>query len=351
LIPASFIPRKVRENMFKNSNLRIYEYIVAYANNLIILITSLLSYYGTYRNYFNVLMHVLKRKYPIEAVLRKDDRHIILHSHVEAYFFTLIHNREGIHYDMGNDMVTFEGIHYDMGNDMVTLSSSSIPHPDYANRNLRLYGGITNGDILDTFLRNEYQFPPVKGKTVVDIGANIGDTPIYFAVRGASKVIALEPHPKNYELAKRNIEANNFSDRIVILLAGCAAKCGFITIDPNKSGIFSPLMKSGYGIKVPLLTLENILNENNISEAVLKIDCEGCEYETILSAPDYVLKHFSGIHIEYHYGYKDLKEKLEKSGFNVSVTKPAVMGSVQHESSRKQYIGHIYAKRNLQVAT
>jgi FkbM family methyltransferase len=316
------------ESPFKNSNLKIYEYIIAYTYYLTQTITSLLGYYGTYRNYFTIIMHVWKRKYPVEAVLRKDDRHIILRSHVEAWFFTLIHNREGIYYDIANDMVTF--------------SSSSIHHLGNANINLRLYGGITNGDILDTFLRNKY--PPVKGKTVIDIGANIGDTPIYFAVRGASRVIALEPYPKNYELAKKNIEANSFSDKIVIHLAGCAAECGFITIDPNESGIFSHLIKSEHGIRVPLLTLENIINENTISEAVLKMDCEGCEYEIILSAPDYVLKHFSGIHIEYHYGYKDLKEKLEKSGFNVSVTRPA-------RNLRKQYIGHIYAKRNLQVAT
>jgi FkbM family methyltransferase len=318
------------EITFKKSNLRAYEYIVAYAYCLINLIHHTYSYYGTYNNYFTIIMHVLKRKFPVEAVLRKDKTRIILHSHVEAFFFTLVYNRRGIYYDIENNMITF----------------SPIPHAVDAKMSLKLYGGITNGDIFDTFLKNTYRFLPVKGKIVVDIGANIGDTAIYFALHGASKIIALEPYPRNYELAKKNIEANIFSDKIVILLAGCAAKRGNITIDPNKSDIFGSIVKSEYGIEIPLLTLEDVLNEYGISEAILKIDCEGCEYEVILSASDNVLKRFSDIHIEYHYGYRDLKEKLEKSGFNVSVTKPARNLSRMN----KQYVGHIYAKRNLYIA-
>ena len=48
--------------------------------------------------------------------------------------------------------------------------------------------------------------------------------------------------------------------------------------------------------------------------SILKIDCEGCEYDSILHTPDIALQRFSHIQIEYHLGYRDLKEKLEKYG-------------------------------------
>ena len=55
---------------------------------------------------------------------------------------------------------------------------------------------------------------------------------------------------------------------------------------------------------------------------VLKMDCEGCEYESILKCPDSVLKRFQRICIEYHYGYQNLKARLEECGFETSMTDP-----------------------------
>lgn len=50
--------------------------------------------------------------------------------------------------------------------------------------------------ILGTFDLNVYGAIDVKDKIIVDLGSFIGDTPIYFALKGAKSVIALEPHPK-----------------------------------------------------------------------------------------------------------------------------------------------------------
>jgi hypothetical protein len=75
------------------------------------------------------------------------------------------------------------------------------------------------------------------------------------------------------------------------------------------------------------MNLEGILNENNLisdSSMILKMDCEGCEYEPILSTNESTLRKFSHIMIEYHFGYKNLEEKLEKCGFEVSVTRPQI---------------------------
>lgn len=71
------------------------------------------------------------------------------------------------------------------------------------------------------------------------------------------------------------------------------------------------------------------------------MDCEGCECDAILSIADDILRRFSYIQIEYHYGYKNLKEKLEKSGFTVSITRPILM---PHPESDKRLIGSFYAR-------
>lgn len=65
---------------------------------------------------------------------------------------------------------------------------------------------------------------------MLDVGANIADSCIYFASRGAEKVIGVEPLLKNYEIAKENIKLNNYSNIITLVLAGCSAKEGSINI-------------------------------------------------------------------------------------------------------------------------
>ncbi|MCH7561417.1 MAG: FkbM family methyltransferase [Thaumarchaeota archaeon] len=68
-----------------------------------------------------------------------------------------------------------------------------------------LNGGINNGDLRGVFLRDNYKFLPVENKIVLDIGANIGDSSIYFALKGSKKIISLEPFPKNYEMVKKTL--------------------------------------------------------------------------------------------------------------------------------------------------
>ena len=54
-----------------------------------------------------------------------------------------------------------------------------------------LNGDPDNGAKIDVFFREEYAFLNVDGKVVVDIGANIGDTAIYFALKGARFIFQL----------------------------------------------------------------------------------------------------------------------------------------------------------------
>jgi len=276
-----------------------------------------LTYRKTFKNYLLVTSNVLKGKFPVDSIL-KDGSHIVLKNIDEVALFGLLYADKKIEYDPIEDVATFSTI---------TVQND---------HKLQLCGISRGVDAFLTFRNNGTYDPlPIKDKVVLDVGANIGDTPIYFAVNGSKKVIGVEPFPQNYEMAKKNTEINGLSDKITILLAGCSSKRGHLTIDPTyKSDIRSNLKEFEKGIQVPLLTLQDLVEEYSLSNAILKMDCEGCEYESILSSERDILRKFSHIQIEYHNGYRNLKEKLEKSGFQVN-----------SRLIDTQYRGHISAVR------
>lgn len=288
------------------------------------------TYCRTYVNFLGVIMQVLRNDYPIEAILR-NGTHITLYNHEQASFVT--------------DSKRLKGVDYDITNDIITISS--LPYITDKRTTVKLHGCMKNGEVFTIFFNNIYKNLPVKGKTVIDVGANIGDSSIYFALRGADKVIGLEPFPKNYETAEKNVVLNNLSNKITILLSGCASKPGCVTVDPDYESSTASYLADGLknGTNVPLLTLENLLDKNNIrpGEAILKMDCEGCEYDTILSSTDSVLRQFSHMQIEYHYGYRTLKNRLEKSGFNVSIIRRPIF-QLHPDNNKKMYIGDIFAR-------
>ena len=93
------------------------------------------------------------------------------------------------------------------------------------------------------------------------------------------------------------------------------------------------------GKTVKLTNLTKIVEKFNLKGASLKMDCEGCEYN-ILETPENILGTFQEIIIEYHYGYTNLKEKLEKAGFRVKNTKP----TLYKMGARKLLMGYLHAK-------
>lgn len=286
-------------------NISFFDFIMAHMRYWKHFFGMILKVRKAYSNSFYVLTNIFKEKFPVDATL-KNGTHVKLESFNAMYVIAQIYDEVNVQYDVENDFITL-----------------FFPNSN-ERKSVTIHGGINNGDIVYVFLESDYGKLPVKDKTVIDIGANIGDTPIYFALNGAKKIIGLEPYPKNFEIANKNILSNNFSDRTILLLAGCTAKSGNIMINPEEdSNIESTLKEYEHGIKIPLLTLEQIFTEYNVaSQSILKMDCEGCEYDTIKSTSEEILKKFSHIQIEYHSGYFDLKKKLENCGFNVTIIKP-----------------------------
>ena len=67
------------------------------------------------------------------------------------------------------------------------------------------------GDWFAVFIRNDYEFLKPENEVVIDIGGEVGDSAIYFSLKGATKVIVFEPFPNNFKYLAENIKINNLS--------------------------------------------------------------------------------------------------------------------------------------------
>jgi FkbM family methyltransferase len=173
--------------------------------------------------------------------------------------------------------------------------------------------------IYQVFDCGEYEPLDVSGRVVVDAGAYIGDSAIYFALRGAKRVIAVEPHPNAYAEMLDNIRLNNLEDVIIPINAGLASKPGKICIENvSVGGTGKTYHKPGdCPNAVPAVTLGELIDRFSVnpSDAVLKMDCEGCEFDVILNDYDHV-RLFRELIFEYHpmFVNKSLEDLLNVLG-------------------------------------
>jgi len=157
--------------------------------------------------------------------------------------------------------------------------------------------------VFQVFNNGDYEQLDVKGKVVIDVGAYIGDSAIYFALKGAKRVIAVEPHPGAYTEMLDNIKLNNLENTITPVNAGLASKPGKICIE-NVDVIITDVTYHRPGdcpITVPAITLSELISKFSIdpNDTVFKMDCEGCEFSVILSDYEHV-RLFRELIFEYH---------------------------------------------------
>ena len=293
----------------------------------------------TFSNYFEIISKLLKMQFPILIKIRNAGK-LQIKTYNAAYFISHISD--------------FKNVKFDIYKDLVLISNKGKNDVDST---IKFHGGVNNGDLIHSFLKSDYSNLPILDKWVLDIGMNIGDSSIYFILNGAKKVIGVEPFPRNFEMALKNVSENNLQEKIELVMESCSSQEGKITIDTSSGGSVDDIIKeTKTGFEIPLTTLEGIIKKYNIpKDSILKMDCEGCEDEIISSVTNEVINHFSNIQIEYHNGYQEIKDKLEKCGFNVHVSKPIssnVLGNLVSRFSNKPisrkkigYVGFVYAEK------
>jgi len=162
-----------------------------------------------------------------------------------------------------------------------------------------------NGDaISETFVEGDYEVPEVLsdlvGRDVIDVGANVGDTALFFTLNGARKVIAVEPLPNVAKCAEENVRLNDVADKVKVVNAALGSEPVSVPCDYDllSSSGFSTLSNSG-PCRVPGVTLGDLLSMVD-DPYLLKMDCEGCEAQAILGPERERLRAFEHIVFETH---------------------------------------------------
>jgi len=140
---------------------------------------------------------------------------------------------------------------------------------------------------VDCYGLNRIDFKP--GDVVIDIGAHIGFFAIYTALRFPEILIhSFEPFPENYELLQQNLQRNGITTVRTYQqgVSGDGRLLEMVT-NPQNSGsasCYSRTLEYGRTSGLPSTTLDHIFDSLSVDKCkLLKIDCEGSEYEILSS--------------------------------------------------------------------
>lgn len=205
------------------------------------------------------------------------------------------------------------------------------------------------GVLNETWDWDEYRLNgrDLKGKTVVDVGGFIGDSALRFASLGAI-VHVFEPFPPAINALKKNIKLSSHIGHRVHLhpvALCCQNSTGSVPYNPFQ-GSFARTDSGAAGPRteeIHFVNADDYFMQVGISYVdILKMDCEGCEYELICKSRLLEILRPEEIVLEFHSGPKGLPERLEQLGYSVNFEQSTGLGllfatRIVQQASRPDY--------------
>jgi FkbM family methyltransferase len=162
---------------------------------------------------------------------------------------------------------------------------------------------------------------------VVDIGANLGAFALYAARRNARTVLAYEPNGAAFRCLQRNVEANGLSGTVRPRQLAVSAVAGQDVRFPLAPSVYNRIVpdeETGEFETVRTTSLAEILARDAAQGIdLLKLDCEGAEYDILFSAAPSDIARIREIRMEYHAAREtELTAYLRNAGFEITFFRP-----------------------------
>jgi len=144
------------------------------------------------------------------------------------------------------------------------------------------------------FLCNEYDLKEddIKGKVVVDAGANVGIFSLMCSAFGPKKIYAFEPVKETYDMLCENVRRNNLQGIVLPVNKALGDASSEATIRYDGSGDVGASITIDRGAKktqtIEIVTLDSIIGDEEVG--FIKMDVEGYEEPALLGASSTIKK-------------------------------------------------------------
>lgn len=190
-----------------------------------------------------------------------------------------------------------------------------------------------NHMIEQVFQQDEYNLKKIDfmpGDIVLDIGANVGCVSILLAKKYPFlEIYSFEAHPINYNNLVGNIKLNDIENikPYNLIVSDSDENIIPITLEVNNTGatsLFKSKKNDPYTFDIKTISLDTIIKNNNINNVkLLKLDCEGSEFEILQNSKKLNNIKVENIAIEIHtFNQKGNVDELINLINNISINNP-----------------------------
>lgn len=170
---------------------------------------------------------------------------------------------------------------------------------------------------------------------IVDVGAHVGTFSLLAMEEfPAASCTCFEPSPTGLNYLRQNIQANGLSERVTIEPHAVAAQAGSTLLSERVPGGLASTIDSevagqeSYASSIPVETVafDSVVEGLDSHIDVLKLNCEGAEYEILGESNPAMLARVQAIVLEYHpipgKSWDQLRAHLEGQGFTLIHDQP-----------------------------
>ena len=187
----------------------------------------------------------------------------------------------------------------------------------------------------EIFVRNDYDFISSSKAILIDIGSNIGITSLFFSQFDyVDKIYAFEPVKDTFDQAQYNLSLNakihkvewikniglgkNSRKELFLFDKYCKGNSGFRGLSSPSYSNNDNVAEREVQIKEATLEISKIVKTTNDRKVIVKMDCEGAEYEILENLyQSGMINQIDVFLLEWHdKGSQIIEEMLINSGFD-----------------------------------